>query len=114
MSTTMLQIKSDGTIRLTRGDTAELKVDLVYDGTENKYVMNSSDKLTLTIKKSTKDVQHLVQKVVTGTDTIVIEPADTAGLSFGKYKYDVQLDTVDGKTYTPVEVSVFEILEEVT
>lgn len=110
----MLHISADGTIRLTRGDTAELKVSLVYDGTDDKYVMNSSDKLTLTVKKSTKDTHHLVQKVATGTDVIVIEPSDTSGLSFGKYKYDVQLDTADGKTYTPIEVSIFEILEEVT
>ena len=109
----MLYIKPDGTIQLTRGDTAEFSVELKYDDGIEKYSVKPDDKLTLTIKKNTKEAEPLVQKVVEGTTAIEIEPIDTKHLAFGKYKYDVQLDTASGKTYTVIDTSVFEILEEV-
>ena len=110
----MLYIHDDGTIQLTRGDTAELSVELAYDDGVGKYSINPDDKLTLTIKKNTKEETPLVQKSVIGTVSIEIEPSDTKSLAFGKYKYDVQLDTASGKTYTVIKTSVFEIMEEVT
>lgn len=110
----MLYVHEDGTIQLTRGDTAELSVDLFYDDGVSPYAIDSEDKLTLTIKKNTKEEEPLVQKSVIGTASIEIEPDDTKSLAFGKYKYDVQLDTASGKTYTVTKTSVFEIMEEVT
>lgn len=100
------------TIRMTRGDTVYLTVPLT--STTEAYEMGSSDTLTLTVKKSERDAQHILQKVSTGNNQFHIEPADTASLAFGKYKYDVQLNTSDGDVYTVIPPSVFELLVEVT
>ena len=113
----MLKIENNGTIRLTRGDNADFRVALVIDYGDcdfEKYTVKSGDTLTLSIKKTTKDPTPLVQKIVVGNDVIAIEPVDTKNLEFGKYKYDVELKTSNGKIYTVIGPAIFEVMEEVT
>lgn len=110
----MLYTNDDGSISLTRGDTARLTVDIENELTSEKYIINEQDVLTLSIKKSIKDDTYLVQKVITGSNMFHIEPEDTSDLAFGKYKYDVQLTTSDGDVFTVIEPNTFEILTEVT
>ena len=110
----MLYIESDGTVRLTRGDTARLTVLLKKKDTNEEYLMKTTDKLTLSIKKNVKEKTPLVQKTVIGANAIHIEPLDTNDLEFGKYKYDVELVTAEGDVYTVVEPTTFEVLEGVT
>lgn len=110
----MLYIEDDNTIRLTRGDTARLSVDVTNFPSGEEYVITDSDTLTLTIKKRESDTQHLVQKVIRGQNCFHIEPSDTKDMVFGKYRYDVQLSTSSGDIYTIIEPSNFEILKEVT
>lgn len=110
----MFRIKSDGTIQLTRGDTARLSVTINNEIDQNEYTLGEIDTLTLTVKKSINDNEPSIQKVAVGTNAFHIEPKDTSSLAFGKYKYDVQLNTADGDVYTVVEPSTFEILNEVT
>ena len=50
----MLYVNSDGTIRLTRGDTARLEVQIKNDLTNGNYEMTSEDILRFTIKKKRK------------------------------------------------------------
>lgn len=110
----MLHIKDDGTIRLTRGDTARLTIPIINSASNSEYIMQSGDVLFFTVKKSAKDTNYLLQKKSTGINSIHIKPEDTDNLSFGKYKYDVQLTTAFGDVYTIIEPSVFEIMEEIT
>ena len=110
----MLHIKDDGTIRLTRGDTARLTIPIINSASNSEYAMQSGDVLFFTVKKSAKDTNYLFQKKVIGANSIHIKPEDTDNLSFGKYKYDVQLTTASGDVYTIIEPSVFEIMEEIT
>jgi hypothetical protein len=113
----MLEIKEDNTIQLTRGDTARLRVPLLIKVDEEHtvdYEMDENDTLTLSIKKSAKDEISLTTKVAKGTNVIHIEPIDTKHLSFAKYKYDVELVTGSGDTYTVIQHKTFEILPEVT
>lgn len=110
----MLHIDNDGTIQLTRGDTARLTVGITNDTDGNEYALESGDELTLTVKKNATDKEPLFQKVLTGTNTFHIEPKDTAQAEFGKYKYDVQLTTASGDVYTVIEPTTFSILQEVT
>lgn len=110
----MLYIESNNVIRLTRGDTAKLTVPIENDLDNSSYVMDEHDTLTFTIKKSVKDNENLVQKVVTGSNNFHIKPEDTDSLPFGKYVYDVQLTTAGGDVYTVIEPTSFEILSEVT
>ena len=110
----MLYIESNNVIRLTRGDTAKLTVPIENDLDNSSYVMDEQDTLTFTIKKSVKDNENLVQKIVTGSNNFHIKPEDTDSLPFGKYVYDVQLTTAGGDVYTVIEPTSFEILSEVT
>lgn len=104
----------DKTIKLTRGDTARLTVPIINLANNGEYTMESGDILYFTVKKTAKDSDFLFQKSVTGSNSIHIRPEDTANLSFGKYKYDVQLTTATGDVYTVIEPSTFEIMEEIT
>lgn len=110
----MLYIKEDGTIRLTRGDTARLTVPLINQTNNSEYIMESGDILQFTVKKSARDDGFLFQKTSKGANTIHIKPEDTKSLSFGKYKYDVQLTTATEDVYTVIESSTFEVMEEIT
>jgi hypothetical protein len=107
----MLYVEGNS-IKLTRGDTAYLTVGI--NRGDEEYVVQPSDTLTLTVKKYTSDQSPAFQKVLSGETTFHIEPQDTASLAFGLYYYDIQLDTADGDTFTVVDVSVFEIMPEVT
>lgn len=104
----------DKTIKLTRGDTARLTVPIINLANNGEYTMESGDILYFTVKKTAKDSDFLFQKSVTGSNSIHIRPEDTADLSFGKYKYDVQLTTATGDVYTVIEPSAFEVMEEIT
>lgn len=110
----MLYVNSDGTIRLTRGDTARLEVQIKNDLTNGNYEMTSEDILRFTIKKNVNDSTPAVQKTVAGSNQFHIEPEDTKSLSFGKYLYDVELTTASGDVYTVIVPTTFEVLKEVT
>lgn len=110
----MLNVSENGYISLTRGDTARLTVSVTDDVSGEPYELQNGDTLTLSVKKSIKDVDPVLSKTIENTDTFHIEPKDTAGLSFGKYMYDVQLTMSDGDVYTIIPPSTFEILTEVT
>lgn len=109
----MLIVSKSGEIKLTRGDTARLTVSIADDAGE-PHTIQEGDTLVMTVKRNITDADPCIQKVVTGGNAIHIKPEDTAVLEFGKYKYDVQLTTVDGDVYTVIAPSVFEILQEVT
>lgn len=113
----MLYVEDNGTIRLTRGDSAWLSVaidNVKSDDSIDSYDVTSDDTLTLSVKKKVKDENYLFSKTVTGSTSIYIKPDDTKGIPFGKYIYDVQLTTGSGDVFTIVEPSTFEILPEVT
>lgn len=109
----MLKVYADGSIELTRGDTAYLDVSIT--NTENEeYELQSGDKLTLSVKKALTDETPCLQKIISASKMFHVEPSDTSGLQFGKYKYDVQLTTASGDVFTVVGPETFEILPEVT
>jgi hypothetical protein len=100
------------TIKLTRGDTAYLTVSITHN--EEDYVVQSTDKLEFSVKKTVNDTEYVLRKEVIGNNVIHIEPSDTAGFAFGLYKYDIQLTTASGDVFTIVDVATFEIMPEVT
>lgn len=110
----MFTIDSENTIQLTRGDTARFSVAIESDSEGGSYVMHEEDILRLTVKKSTKDDESRFQKVIKGSTSFHIEPADTKDLAFGKYIYDIELSTTAGDVFTIVGPATFEILAEVT
>ena len=106
--------EKDHTIMLTRGDTARFNVGITSKISQEDYEIQSDDTLTMTVKKSVKDEDFCFQKVVTGSTLIHVEPSDTKNIAFGKYVYDIQLDTANGDTYTVIGPASFEVLKEVT
>lgn len=110
----MLKIMKDGTIQLTRGDTARLAVPIINELDGEEYVIQSGDTLVFSVKKTVSDTEVLLEKVLKGENTFHIEPKDTAKMKFGHYKYDVQLTTAGGDVYTVIAPTTFEILSEVT
>ena len=110
----MLRLLADGTVQLTRGDTARLTVTITNETTKGQYTISADDTLTLTVKKSIEDAEPAFQKTIVGESTFHIEPKDTANLTFGKYKFDVELTTAGGDVYTVIEPTTFELTKEVT
>lgn len=109
----MFNISQNGEIKLTRGDSAEIKIDVAYENGE-RYILNQGDTLALTVKKKTTDKNSLISKSADITGVVKIEPKDTEGFNFGVYKYDVELTTEKGDVYTVIPPTDFHICEEVT
>ena len=110
----MLYVNADGTIRLTRGDTAVLSVTITNELDYSEYVVQEDDTLTLSVRKTANDPTLSFSVNTVGSSTFRIKPSDTANLSFGKYKYDVQLTRANGDVHTVIGPITFEIMQEVT
>lgn len=110
----MLYVNDDGSIELTRGDTARLSVSIQNDLTGEDYTVSSTDTLRFTIKKTVNDPTPYVTKEVKGSTQFDIRPSDTRDLPYGKYVYDVELTTASGDVYTVIVPTAFKILKEVT
>lgn len=108
----MLKTFEDGTIHLSRGDTAELEVPLVNEQDET-YLMAEGDTLTLRMKKKLADTEPCLTMESKGENKFHFEPKDTKHLPFGLYVYNVRLITATGKEYTVIEPSTFKICEVV-
>ena len=110
----MLEVSKYNEIRLTRGDTAWLNAEpTIGEGEEKQpYPVQEDDVLTFTVKKNYDD-EPLIEKKIKGSTLFHFKPEDTAGLAFGKYKYDVQLTPADGENYTFIADSDFVITNEV-
>ena len=111
----MLTVDKDQTIHLTRGDTARFAIGRVVNTvTKKDYTITAEDTVTLTVKKTANDTTPAVQVSTTGGGVLHIKPEDTKGLAFGRYVYDVQIDTADGDVYTIIPLTTFELLKEAT
>lgn len=110
----MLYVDSDGTIQLTRGDTARFNLTIRNNVSQTDYEIQPDDTLIMSIKKSVRDVEPAVQLSIKGSSVFHIHPGDTSNLAFGKYLYDVQITTGDGDVYTVIGPTTFELLKEVT
>ena len=108
----MLEIKENGAIYLTRGDSAYLEVNIKHKGKD--YVAQDGDILTFSVKKYVDDEDYIIHKTFKAENAIVINPEDTKLCAFGKYIYDVQMTTPRGEVFTVVEPTLFYIKEEVT
>ena len=110
----MLCVNSDGTIQLTRGDTARFNLTIKNNLSQTDYQVQPDDTLTMSIKKSVRDVDPVVQLSVKGSSVFHMRPSDTSNLAFGKYLYDVQITTGDGDVYTVIGPTTLELMKEVT
>lgn len=104
----------DGAISLTRGDTAYLSLNLTTDNGE-PYEFHDGDTVTLTVKKNyDEEENYLFQKTIPAGDTFVIEPQDTKQYEYGRYIYDVQVNTAIGEVFTVIGPDTFKLTKEAT
>lgn len=108
-------------IILTRGDSAEIVLTITNPQTGGPFVPGDDDEVYFTVKKSLHDREPVIQKtlghgIIRHEDSIsiLLDPADTADLSYGIYKYDVEVVTATGYTDTVVPPGLFIVTEEVT
>lgn len=93
-------------ITMTRGDTVRLGLTLLnMDNTE--YELQEGDKVYFTVKSG--DRERISREVSEG---IILYPADTAILEYGKYDYDVEVVRANGDVNTVI-VSKLIICKEV-
>lgn len=112
----MVEIKGT-TIRMTRGDTVVLTVDIVYKNGD-PYIPENGDSIRFAMKKNYTDENPILIKTIPiGTMELVLEPEDTKNLSFGEvkghYKYDIELTKESGFVDTFISRADIYILEEV-
>lgn len=99
-------------IRITRGDTATLGVEL-FDN-EGEYHLKNGDVLELTAKENVNDVNALIHIIADENAVFHFTPDDTKNIEFGSYPYDIQLTLNNGDVYTVIPLSHIIICEEVT
>lgn len=104
---------SGTTITLTRGDTFVATIAInQFDG--QPYTPVEGDSVRFAMKSSYADIKPLLVKdIPITTMLLVLEPEDTADLTFGKYVYDIQLTTADGVVSTFIAKAIIRITEEV-
>lgn len=105
-------------MRMVRGTTQNIVVTIQNeDGTT--YKLQSGDKLIFGVKLNPENSEYDIKKIVQNADSegncvISLIPEDTVGLAFGKYFFDVGLQTADGEFYMIVECDDFIIAKAVT
>lgn len=100
-------------IKLTRGDTLKIKVD-ISNGDGTPYIPEDTDVIRFAMKKNYEDASPLITKIIPN-DTLILQldPIDTKSLEFGNYVYDIQLTNVAGEIDTFITKSSLKLAEEV-
>ena len=108
-------------ISITRGDSAQITLTIRNRVTGGLFVPGPDDRLTFAVKRDLSDESPLVVKTLDNGIVrreqdclLLLAPEDTARLSFGTYRYDVELVLVSGYTDTVIPPSPFIVTGEVT
>ena len=108
----MFLIDNDtNTMTIVKKDTASFDVSL-----EN-YGLEEGDTVTFTVAKEVEQEQPVIQVIVTefnsGIARVRLTSADS-NIEVGDYKYDVQVNTADGRVDTIVGPAKFKVIGGVT
>ena len=100
-------------IRLTRGDTLKLKLN-IFSSDGEPYKPVEGDVIRFAMKKSYYDTEPLISRVIPN-DTLILQlnPNDTKPLDFGKYVYDIELTNEYGEVDTFITKASIRLTEEV-
>ena len=102
----------DNNIRMIRGDSGVFTISIT-DINGRNIELADSDVLTFTLRRTVRNPTIILQKVIVGGE-LNIKPADTEGLAFGAYVYDIELRRADGYVDTVIPPHEFLLMEEVT
>lgn len=107
-------------IIMTRGDTLNLKINIMKDNEE--YIPEEGDVIRFALKHReikadssdfVDDDPLILKTIPNDTMTLVLEPKDTKDLAFITYAYDIEITFADGSVDTFITNSQFKITEEV-
>lgn len=113
-------IKISGTkIKMTRGDTLRVQVNLTRDG--EAYEPAQGDTVRFAMRPAglnatqTEYANPICIDKTIPNDTMILElePSDTAELGFGKYVYDIEVTFADGAVDTPIASASLTLTPEV-
>lgn len=103
-------------IRLTRGDTAYITIQLFNDKAQ-PYTIEEGDVVRCQIRTKPNTGKLITSgQIIYGETGVVwhLKPEDTAGLQVTTYYWDGQLERANGDIFTFVPCSEFAIMKEVT
>lgn len=110
----MAEIKPNGDLELTQGNSWDLLIEPLYDSTGDPIVPTEGDELIFTVGYGDK---ALIRKTLNYEDYdpeqkgfLLSLTADETDLTPYKYSYDCMYCFYDGRTASFPEVKVFEIL----
>lgn len=108
----MLYIDQNDNIKLTRGDTAIIDIDIT-DADGEPYIMRNFDRLIFTVKRMYNDSAEVIRKELQ-TPVLTLVSNDTKNLSFGKYRFDIYIYNSETHNLdTFIYEKIFEVAEEV-
>ena len=99
-------------ISMIRGDSGVFTITNT-DTNGTPVELTDADVLTFTIRRAARNPAIVLQKNIAGGE-LDIKPADTEGLTFGAYVYDIELKRADGYVDTVIPPHEFLLMEEVT
>lgn len=114
---------SGKTIKLTRGDTLCLKVNIMKDG--EPYEVQTGDVVRFALKRNKikadksgySDEEPLILKELELNEEnnliLLLNPEDTKQLPFDTYVYDIEIKFADGSVDTFIDKATFKVTEEV-
>lgn len=103
-------------IEVVRGTTNTFEISIV-DSSGGAYALGSNEKILFGIKKKPEDKETIFTKSAeiaeVGLFRVKLSPSDTENLPFGKYWYDVGLQSGEDY-YNVIEANPFEIVPNIT
>lgn len=108
-------------INIIRGTTNDLSLNIENEKGE-QYTLQDGEKIIFGVKENAENSDYNIVKTLTSADadvvdgicTIKLTPTDTAELSFGRYYFDIGLQTANGDYYMIVPCDEFYICKAVT
>lgn len=99
-------------ISMIRGDSGVFTISIT-DTDGSPVELTGGDVLTFTLRRAARNPAIVLQKIIADGE-LDIKPADTDGLTFGAYVYDIELKRADGYVDTVIPPHEFLLMEEVT
>ena len=105
----MFIIDNDNGIRMIQGDTGSIRLTL------NNYKLSSGDKVTFAMTSNSLK-RLLIKKNITefesdGTALIILNGKDTVDVTPGRYLYEIQVITKDGRIDTVIPMTKINIMQ---
>ena len=106
-------------INIIRGTTNDLNLSIEDENSE-QYTLKDGEKIIFGVKENAENSDYDIVKTLTSADmvdnayTIKLMPTDTAELAFGRYYFDIGLQTANDDYYMIVPCDEFCVCKAIT